>query len=153
MVKTFADFLNEELNYSITDYGDIEFEDRWFYYEPDDEIIYGCDNKPINTNNLFYFNPKSCEIYLNNEKHEYEINNPVLIISYEFKTNEVKLYNADNVFEYLEELGVKLNFDIQSQRGKKEIQTCFDNLDDKYRLLFLYGNKLISSTFDIIEEN
>ena len=153
MIKNFKEVLEEELNYTTSSLGDIEFYDRWFYYEPEDEIIYGCDDKPVNQNSLFFFNPKSCEVYYNDEKKEYDVNNPCLIISFEFETNEVKMYEGDNVFSYLEEFGIQLSFDIQSSSGKKKIQSVFDNLDDKYKLLFIYGNRLIATTFDIIEEN
>lgn len=153
MIKRFIEFIDENLNYTKSDMGDVELEDRWFFYEEEDDIIYGCDDKPINQKTPLYFNPKSCEVYINGEKSQYDINNPTLLISYELKTNEIKLYNGDDVFTYLEELGCDLDVDIQSPVGKEKLQKKFDNIDDKYRLLFLYGNRLISSTFDIIEEN
>lgn len=153
IVKNFYDFINEDLNYNISELGDIEFENRWFYYEPEDEIIYGSDVEPVNVENLFYFNPKTCVIHIDDKEYEYDINNPCLIITCS-NDNEVKMYKEDKVFEYLEEeLGCDLNFDVQSQEGKKKIQKLFDNLDDEMRILFLYGTKVISTTFDIIEEN
>ena len=68
MIKKFVEFIEEELNYTTTSYGDIEFETRWFYYEPEDEIIYGCDLLP-EKNYLFAFNPKTCEVYIDGKKH------------------------------------------------------------------------------------
>lgn len=154
MVKSFAEFLEENYNYTTSDFGDIEFEDRWFYYDSDDEIIYGSDEKPVNKTCLFYFNPKSCEIYLGGNRYKYDINNPCLIITCQIETDEIKLYKEDNVFEYLEHLGNQsLNFDIQSKDGKRRIQKMFDDVGDDYRILFIYGSRLIGTTFDIIEEN
>lgn len=153
MFKTFSEFINEDYNLIVSDLGDITFEDRWFYYEPDDEIIYGCDFEPVDTKCLFYFNPKSCEVVMNGEKYSYDVNNPVLLISLELKPNEVKMYKDENVSEYLGELGVPVDLDMQSMRGKEKIQKVFDNLDDKYRILLIYGERLIATTFEIIEEN
>ena len=56
MIKKFEEYIEEDFNFTISDIGDISFEDRWFYYEPDDDIIYGSDDKPVDKKYLFYFN-------------------------------------------------------------------------------------------------
>ena len=53
MIKKFEEYIEEDFNFTISDIGDISFEDRWFYYEPDDDIIYGSDDKPVDKKYLF----------------------------------------------------------------------------------------------------
>lgn len=141
--------LDEELNYKITN-DVIEFEDRWFYYDSDDEIVYGCDDEPTG-NNLFCFNPVSCKVIYKDETFEYDINNPICIISLKMdKTNEFTVY-ADGADEYL-----KSKFGYSNITNIKNDRVMLQNkLDDEdgYRILIMYGKELIASTFDIIEEN
>lgn len=154
MVKTFAEFIAEDLNYTTSSYGDIEFENRWLYYEPEDDIIYGCDEKPIDKNTPLFFNPRSCEVCVDGKMTQYDECNPLLMITCDLKSSEFKLYQSDDVFDYLENnLGCQLNFDMTSSEGKKRVQTLFDKVGDDYKILLIYGNRLIASTFDIIEEN
>lgn len=152
MVVRFENFIEEGYNLNTDELGDITFEDRWFYYNSDDEIIYGCDNEPVNETYLFYFNPKSCEVVMNGKKIQYDINNPVCLIYYKIKTDEVRIYTNDTM-KFLNKLGYSnFNNDIESMTNKHKIQEIFDNLED-LKLLLIKGNKLISSTFDIIDEN
>lgn len=152
MVKSFEEFIEEDYNYFISDIGEIEFEDRWFYYNVDDEIIYGCNDVPVDKDYLFYFNPKSCIIVIDGKEHVYDVNNPICLISYKFEDNEVKVY-TDTVIDYLEKIGYKSFGDLEDIRNKKKIQELFDKRDEDYKFLLMYGNKVISTTFDIIEEN
>lgn len=147
---SFSEFLevNEELNYRITNEL-IEFEDRWFYYDSDDEIIYGCDDVP--TDCLFSFNPGSCQTrYKNEETFQYDMNNPICIITLNMDdSNEFAVY-TDNANEFLEsELRYNGN-DIRKDRVV--LQDAIDKYDG-YRILIIYGKELVASTFDIIEEN
>lgn len=151
-VKKFYEFLEEDLNYTTSSLGGIEFEDRWFYYEPDDEIIYGCDESPANdTKNVFYFNPRQCVVGMGGEQQQYDVNDPICLITCSMSDNEIKVYTTD-VFEYLETLGYDSGKNIEDKHNIQEIQSLFDG-DDDYRFLLIYGNKLIATTFDIIEEN
>lgn len=152
MIRSFEEFLYEEYNYTV-DGGNIILGDRWFYYDQEDEIIYGSDEKPLGSDVLFFFNPKSCEVYFGEEKKEYDVNNPVLLISYELDSDEFKMYGGDDVFDKLKELGLPSNYDIRSQMGIEKTINQFNKLEDKYKLLLIYGNELLASTFDIIEEN
>lgn len=152
MVKSFEEYIEEGYNYITSELGEIEFEDRWFYYESDDEIIYGCDEEPVNQDYLFYFNPKSCVVVMDGKKNEYDINNPICLISYNFDNNEVKLY-SEGIFDYLKSLGYDSDENIDNINNRKKIQSIFDKKDDDYKFILLSGNKLISTTFDIIEEN
>lgn len=147
---SFGEFLeiNEELNYRITNEV-IEFEDRWFYYDEEDEIIYGCDDTPNGC--LFSFNPGSCEVlYNDNDKLDYDINNPICVITLKNdKSKEFAVY-TENAMDYLKsEFGYK-GTDVKSDRIV--LQDALDKYED-YRVLIIYGKELVASTFDIIEEN
>lgn len=152
MIKSFEEYINEDYNYTIKG-GNIVLEDRWFYYDQDDEIIYGSDEMPVNPDVLFYFSPKSCEVYFGKEKQEYDVNNPILLISYELDSDEFKMYAGDDVFNRLEELGLQVNYNMRSLMGMGKTCDKFEELEDRYKLLLIYGNELLASTFDIIEEN
>ena len=152
MIKSFEEYINEDFNYTIKG-GCIVLEARWFYYDQDDEIIYGSSEMPVNPDVLFYFSPKSCEVYFGKEKREYDVNNPLLLISYELDSDEFKMYAGNEVLDRLEELGLQMNYDIRSQVGTEKTNDKFEELEDKYKLLLIYGNELLASTFDIIEEN
>lgn len=152
MIVNFEDFIEERYNLNTDELGDITFEDRWFYYDSDDEIIYGCDYEPVDKTCLFYFNPRSCEVVINGKKIQYDINNPICLIYYKIKNGDVRVY-TDDTMKFLKKLGyMNFNMDIESMSSRHNIQKIFDNFDD-LRLLLIKGNKLISSTFDIIDEN
>lgn len=147
---SFSEFLevNEELNYRITNEL-IEFEDRWFYYDSDDEIIYGCDDVP--TDCLFSFNPGVCQTrYKNEEIFQYDLNNPICVITLKLdKSNEYAVY-TENAHDYLKYRYHYNGDDVKSDRVI--LQDKIDD-DDEYRVLIIYGKELVASTFDIIEEN
>lgn len=150
MIKTFEDFLNEDLNFTISDTGDCRLSARWFYYNPDDDIIYGSDEKPISDNVLFSFNPVSCIFIMNGEEKNYDVNDPTLLVKYDMKKDEVVVYTT-NVLEYLKSIGLSGN-DLNSRKSSIELNDIFEEYDDIKHLL-LYGDKMIASTFDVIEEN
>ena len=101
-VLKFNDFLNEEINITTYDNGVCRLSDRWFYYNLDDDIVYGCDEKPVlNDNILFAFNPVSCTVLLDGEESRYDVNNPVCLIHYDLMNNEVFFY-TDNALEFLQ---------------------------------------------------
>ena len=150
-VLKFEDFLNEELNVTRYDNGVCRLSDRWFYYNPDDDIIYGCDEKPVGDDSLFAFNPSSCTILMGGEEKQYDVNNPVCLIQYDLKDEKVTVY-TDNTLEFLNS---ELNFtgtEITSQTSRYRLQDKFEESDD-YRYILIFGDQLIASTFDVIEEN
>ena len=149
-VLKFDDFLNEELNVTRYDNGVCRLSDRWFYYNPDDDIIYGCDEKPVGDDVLFAFNPSSCTILLNGEEKQYDVNNPICLIQYIMEDGKVTVY-TDGALEILKDLGFT-GTDITSQTSKFKLQDIFESGDD-YRYILVYGDQLIASTFDVIEEN
>ena len=150
-VLNFEDFINEELNFTQYDNGVCRLSERWFFYNPEDDIIYGCDEKPIiDKDVLFAFNPVSCTILLGNEEKQYDVNNPVCLIHYNLKDEEIKIYTEDTI-EYLNGLGFSGN-DITQIQSRNKLQDIFEkNDDDKY--ILIYGDQMIASTFDVIEEN
>lgn len=150
MVKSFEEFLNEDLNFTISDTGDCRLSTKWFYYNPDDDIIYGSDERPVGDGALFSFNPVSCIFIMNGEEKNYDVNDPVLLVKYDMKRDEVVVYTT-NTLEYLKSIGFFGN-DLNSRKTGIELNDIFEEYDDIKHLL-LYGDKMIASTFDVIEEN
>ena len=150
-VLKFDDFINEEINITYYDNGVCRLTERWFYYNEDDDIIYGCDEKPIiNQNILFAFNPVSCTILLGGEEKQYDINNPVCLIQYNLDDKSVGIYTETTV-EYLSEFGFK-GSEVTSTRSRQQIQDIFENSEEN-KYILIYGDQMIASTFDVIEEN
>lgn len=148
MVKKFEEFINEELNFTNDESGLCKFEDRWFYYKPDDDIIFGCDEKPVDEDYAFIFNPKTCVIYVNGKEVKYDINNPVCLITWDIDKSEIKIYKKDAI-KYLNELGF-VGDDIIN--GRNKIQDLFED-DDDVKHILISGDIMVASTFDVIEEN
>lgn len=150
-VLKFDDFLNEELNITRYDNGVCRLSERWFYYNPDDDIIYGCDEKPVLDDNiLFAFNPVSCTILLGEEEKQYDVNNPICLIQYIIEDGKITIY-TDDALEFLNGLGFT-GTEITSQTSRFKLQDIFES-DDDYRYILVYGDQMIASTFDVIEEN
>jgi len=151
-VLKFDDFINEELNYTQYDNGVCRLSERWFFYNLDDDIIYGCDEKPVLDDNiLFAFNPVSCTILLDGEEQQYDVNNPICLIHYDLVNNEVFFYTDDA----LEKLQVEFDFkgnDLTSIRSRHRLEYLFQEQDDD-KFILVYGDQLIASSFDVIEEN
>ena len=150
-VLKFDDFVNEELNITTYDNGVCRLSDRWFYYNPEDDIIYGCDNKPVSDEMLFAFNPSSCTIILGGEEKQYDINNPICLIRYIMEDGKVTVY-TDGALEFLKSNFGFTGSDITSQQSRFKLQDAFEKGDD-YRYILIFGDQLIASTFDVIEEN
>ena len=151
-VLKFGDFINEDLNVTRYDNGVCRLSDRWFYYNLDDDIIYGSNEKPVLDDNiLFAFNPVSCTILLDGEEQQYDVNNPICLIHYDTMNNEVFVF-TENVLEFLQmEFNFKGN-DLTSVRSRHRLEYLFQDQND-YKLILVYGDQLIASNFDVIEEN
>ena len=149
-VLTFDSFVNEELNLTRYDNGVCRLNERWFYYNPEDDIIYGCDEIPATEEALFSFNPTACTIILDGKEKNYDVNNPVCLIQYNLDDGMVSVY-TDNAVECLNSLGFK-GTDITDRQARLRLQDLFEEQeDDKFILLF--GDQMVASTFDVIEEN
>ena len=150
-VLKFDDFVNEELNITRYDNGVCRLSDRWFYYNQDDDIIYGCDEKPVGDDVMFAFNPTSCTILIGGEEKQYDVNNPICLIQYIMENGKVTFY-TDGALEFLKSNLSFTGTDITSQSSRFKLQDRFEQSDD-YRYLLIYGDQLIASSFDVIEEN
>lgn len=150
-VMGFSEFINEELNFTTYDNGVCRLEDRWFFYNPDDDIIYGCDDRPVNDDFLFSFNPTACKIVLGGEEKQYDVTNPICLIRYDMDEEKVTVY-TENAVEYLRNLGFA-GADITSSQNRNRIMDIFEKNDDKDKYILIYGDQMIASTFDVIEEN
>ena len=103
MILTFENFVNEELNLSYEthdNFTEIVFEDRWFQYDSDDDIIYGYNNIPTDLSKGFTFKPNECVVYVDKKMIKYDINNPICIISYDLDTSTIKVF-TDKSLDYL----------------------------------------------------
>lgn len=146
----FNEFINEEINYTKYDGGICKLEDRWFFYNPEDDIIYGSEEKPVDDNMMFAFNPSACSIIIDGEEKNYDVNNPICLITYDLDEQEVEVY-TENTLEYLKSLGFDGD-DITNQHSRNKLIDLFES-DDDMRYILLYGDQMIASTFDVIEEN
>lgn len=151
IVLGFDDFLNEEINFT-RDNGVTKLEDRWFYYNSEDDIIYGSDEKPVWDDSLFAFNPVSCAIILGGEEKNYDINNPYCLFTYDYN-NKVEVF-TDDVLDFLKSKGYPgERIDPISQPSRASIGDFFETIEDDLKCILIYGTTLVASTFDIIEEN
>ena len=87
---------------------------------------------------------------MNGEEKRYDVSDPIILIKYDIDKDEVVAYTND-VIDYLKSLGFSGN-SISSKSSENEINDIFDEYDD-IKYLLIYGNKLVASTFDVIEEN
>ena len=100
---------------------------------------------------LFAFNPSSCTIILGGEEKQYDINNPICLIQYIMEDGKVTVY-TDGALHFLKSIFGFTGSDITSQQSRFKLQDAFERGDD-YRYILIFGDQLIASTFDVIEEN
>ena len=150
MVKTFSEFINEDFTFDPDVLCDYTLNDRNYSYDIEDELILGNDNEQPNS--LFTFNPKSCTIRIDGKTVKYDLNNPLCLIRYKYKDNEVEIYKEDDVIKYLNMRECEITGDISSMENRKKIQKLFINDEDNGKSLLMFGVNLLVSTFDIIEE-
>lgn len=149
-VLKFNEFLNEELNITRYDNDVCRFSDRWFFYNQDDDIIYGCNEKPASNDILFSFNPSSCTVILGGEEKQYDVNNPLCLIHYNLSDETVSIFTEDAI-KFLNDIGFN-GSEVTSLQSRNKLQDMFElQEDDKY--LLIYGDQMLASTFDVIEEN
>lgn len=147
-IKSFVEF-NENLNI-IKSGNDCELATKWFYYNQDDDIIYGCDEKPVGDDVVFAFNPVSCVFIMNGEEKTYDPEDPILLVKYDLKKDEVIAYTI-YALNFLHTIGFNSN-DIDSYEGRTKLGDIFES-DEDSKYFLIYGTKLIASTFDFIEES
>ena len=149
IVKSFAEYINEDLNI-IKSGNDCELATKWFYYNQDDDIIYGCDEKPVGGDVMFAFNPVSCIFIMNGEEKKYDPEDPILLVKYDLEKDEIVAYTT-YALNFLHTIGFNNN-DIDSYEGRTKLGDIFEN-DEDTKYFLIYGTKLIASTFDFIEES
>ena len=113
--------------------------------------IYGYNNIPTDLSKGFTFKPNECVVYVDKKMIKYDINNPICIISYDLDASTIKVF-TDKSLDYLKHLDSTINGDFEQPNTQRKIQNIINQDDNKHHLV-IYGNKLISSTFDIIDEN
>lgn len=151
-IRKFEDFINEELNFEETIEGCILMRD-WYFYNIDDDIVYGADEKPIfNVHPPILFNISQNDVYINGSKINAEDDGlGYCFITFDLDNNSSNvLKNKNDIVNYLSDILVDVDENIDDYAN--DIQEGFDNIDDM-RYILLHENKIIASTFDIIEEN
>lgn len=175
-IKKFEQYVNEDLNITRYDNGLVRFEDRYFYYNPEDEIIYGTNEKPagstsgseMSVNGVkipFWFNPteRTYNIGGATQVKKGDLDDNCVIFAYDLYSDKVYYYDEslDDEFKvstYLKSIGVEVeNFDediwFSSKRNRDNIQYAFEQIQDNVRHILVWGDQLVASTFDVIEEN
>lgn len=149
-ILRFSEYVNEEVNFVRSEGGMCQLNERWFFYNQEDDIIYGSDDKPVGDGILFAFNPVSCTVITGGDETKYDVNNPVCLIHYDMKKERVSVY-SENASDMLESIGFS-GGDITSSQSANRIQDVFEKYEDD-RYILIYGKRLVASTFDVIEEN
>lgn len=134
-VKKFDIFVNEDLNYEFSSDDECYLTRKWYYYNIEDDIVYGSDEKPYEESPLIFGN---------------NIDNFVLI-SLNIDTFEVnEYYGEEEIIEFLNKNSL-YDVDIKSKHND-DLQNFFETFDDT-RFILLDKNRIIAITIDIIEEN
>lgn len=154
MVCSFDEFVNEELNIQSIDGGLCKFEDRWFYYDPDDDIIYGSDTCPNDVADGFAFNPVKGIVVVSDSDDFIYGNDSLCLISYNMDSGEVRVFTDESLVDWFDDNGIVLNGDEPDAEEIYEIYSVFNrNQEDGMKYILIRGNLMIASTFDVIEEN
>lgn len=155
MVYSFDEFLNEELNIQRFDNGICRFEDRWFFYDPDDEIVYGSDNRPGDVADGFSFNPVECIVVTSDGDIRYG-KGSMCMISYDMDEGETLVREGDFLLDWLKGYDIE-GIDLNSRPDDvliSGISDIFDSVHEQgVKNMLIWGDQLIASTFDVIEEN
>lgn len=132
-IQNFEDFINEDINFERVSETECYLTRPWYYYNLDDDIIYGSDEKPSGDYNIVFENEESgtrlFELDLDtNKMTEYTGNDDVVAKINELANKEIDLNDLDM------------------------IQQVFENNNDS-RYILLDGKRMLASSFDVIEEN
>lgn len=130
----FDDFINEEINFERYPDGKCFLTRPWYYYNQDDDIVYGSDVPPTGEYNILFEN-----------KDE-----GVRMISIDLNTGEQ--YNCVGKEEVIKRMNELFGEDIINLEETERIQNLFDSNNDS-RYILLDGKQMLASSFDVIEEN
>lgn len=135
-VKSFSEFLNEEINFERISDTECHLTRKWYYYVQDDDIVYGSDTVPSDGVIVVSF--------------EKEDPDSVVMSSIDLNTGEYGKYvGEENVINRINEL---FGEDMTDLTDTERIQDILDSADDS-RHIILHGRQILASSFDVIEEN
>lgn len=129
-ILKFDDFINEEINLDRVSDTECYLTRPWYYYNPEDDIIYGSDTRPIGDFPVIFENTGDGD----------------RLFTLDLDTMSLSVCDGDDVVAALENMGAAGPDDADT------IQDIFDGDDDLRRMLIV-GDRLVASSFDIIEEN
>ena len=133
-VQKFEDFVNEELNFERISNTECYLTRPWYFYNVEDDIIYGSDTKPIGDFPVVFEN---------------NLEDVICLITLNFERLSMSVYTGvDEILGYLNSIG----YDGEDLNDVEGIQDFFDFFDSA-RYMLLSGKRLVASSFDIIEEN
>lgn len=133
-VRKFDDFINEELNIERVSDTECYLTRPWYFYNVEDDIVYGSDTKPIGDFPLVYEN---------------NLEDVVCLLVVDLDRLSLSVYTGtEEVLNYLNNIG----YSGETLDDINEIQDFFD-FDENSRYMLVDGKQLLASSFDIIEEN
>ena len=133
-VQKFEDFVNEELNFERISNTECYLTRPWYFYNVEDDIIYGSDTKPIGDFPVVFEN---------------NLEDVICLITLNFERLSMSVYTGvDEILGYLNSIG----YDGEDLNDVEGIQDFFDFFVSA-RYMLLSGKRLVASSFDIIEEN
>ena len=133
-VRKFDDFINEELNIERVSDTECYLTRPWYFYNVEDDIVYGSDTKPIGDFPMVYEN---------------NLEDIVCLLVVDLDRLSLSVYTGtEEVLNYLNNIG----YSGETLDDINEIQDFFD-FDENSRYMLVDGKRLLASSFDIIEEN
>lgn len=135
IVRKFDDFINEELNIERVSDTECYLTRPWYYYNAEDDIVYGSDTEPSSSLPMVFEN-----------NHE---DDDIRLLSLDLDKLSLSVYGGQKgVMDYLNSIG----YTGETLDDVDEIQNLFD-FDENSRHMLVVGKRLLASSFDIIEEN
>jgi hypothetical protein len=134
IVQKFEDFVNEGLNFERISNTECYLTRPWYFYNVEDDIVYGSDTKPIGDFPVVFEN---------------NLEGVTCLITLNLDRLSMSVYTGVNeILGYLNSVGYG-GEDLNDVEG---VQDFFD-MDENTRYMLLSGKRLVASSFDVIEEN
>jgi len=132
-IVTFDEFINEELNINRVSDTECYLTRPYYYYNEEDDIVYGSDTKPIGD-----------LATIENRKNDENL----YLYCLDEENMKFETYIGDEeVSELFKEIGY--NGDIYN---KNDVQDFLDD-NETYRCMLIKNGMLMATSIDIIEEN
>lgn len=133
-IYDFEDFISEELNFERISDTECYLTRHWYYYNENDDIFYGSDERPY---------PDSLLVFENNEDLG------IRLIEFELATGKhSEINDNEEILKKINELGGG----VYGFEETDTIQNLFDKQNES-RYMLLDGRRMLASSFDVIEEN